>query len=149
VRLDPRLTLLISMALHELCTNAAKYGALSNNAGAVSLAWNAISNDDASKQLNLSWIETGGPEVKPPQNKGFGSRLIESAFAGEFGGSAAFDYRPDGLVCDIRVRLSAPPARSASGESGDHAAVTGANARRDPAAQVQSDAGRAEHAVSG
>ena len=110
VRLPPQMTLLMSLALHELCTNAAKYGALSNALGSISITWNTAKTAEGRNLLNLHWAETGGPPVQPPTRKGFGSRLIERALAMELGGVAAIDYRRDGVVCDISAPLSLEPA---------------------------------------
>lgn len=83
------------MALHELATNALKYGALSNDAGRVELRWEPVGED----RLRLSWRERGGPPVAPPGRKGFGSRLIERGLAHDLGGSVRIDYDPVGVVC--------------------------------------------------
>jgi two-component sensor histidine kinase len=110
VRLPPEMTLLMAMALHELCTNAAKYGALSNGEGTVSITWNTSVTAEGRRMLNLHWAESGGPRVKPPTRQGFGARLIERALASELGGTAAIDYRPEGVACDISAPLVAEPA---------------------------------------
>jgi two-component sensor histidine kinase len=125
VQLQPQLTLLISMALHELCTNAAKYGALSDGAGTVSISWAVTHDDDETERLNLRWAESGGPTVRPPKQKGFGSRLIENALGAELGGGATLDYRADGLVCSIRARLTGqrPPCITTGHGKGDSANV--------------------------
>jgi PAS domain S-box-containing protein len=93
---------LLTMALHELVTNAAKYGALSNDAGHVRVEWALVDNDRP--RLQLHWQETGGPIVKPPEKRGFGTRLIENAFTGEMG-RARFDFAPKGLECTIEIVL--------------------------------------------
>ena len=77
--LDSTKSVVVAMALHELATNAVKYGALSNGAGRVSIAWERQSQ---ANRVKLVWQESGGPEVCPPKQKGFGSHLIERAFAG-------------------------------------------------------------------
>jgi len=110
VRLPPQMTLLMSLALHELCTNAAKYGALSNALGSISITWDTAKTAEGQNLLSLHWAETGGPPVQPPTRKGFGSRLIERALATELGGVAAIDYRRDGVVCNISAPLSLEPA---------------------------------------
>ena len=101
VRLPPPLALAFVLALHELATNAVKYGALSNDAGRVQVAW-AV--EDASV-LRMRWEETGGPAVVEPARKGFGSKLIERALASELGGKAAIDYRPSGVVFEVEAPL--------------------------------------------
>ena len=94
----------LGLVLHELATNAAKYGALTSEAGIVSVSWNVEVIDGATKLL-LRWRERGGPEVKPPTRKGFGSRLIERSLAPN-GDSAVIDYDPRGLSCDIIMDLA-------------------------------------------
>lgn len=106
VRLSPRAALSLSMALHELATNAVKYGALSTPAGRVTLQWNLTPGPGA-ERLDLTWTESGGPPVTPPTQRGFGSRLIERGLAAELSGEAAIRFEPDGVVCHIRARLDA------------------------------------------
>ena len=100
VRLSPGLALSLSMILHELGTNAAKYGALSKPTGRVSLTWQRQDS-----HLHIVWRETGGPSVRPPERRGFGSRLIERGLSAELGGTAWIDYRPEGVVCEVNARL--------------------------------------------
>jgi PAS domain S-box-containing protein len=99
VELGPRTALSLAMAFHELATNAAKYGALSNNDGRLSVVWS-----EEGRRLVLTWTETGGPKVEPPSRRGFGSRLIERSITHELRGELSVDYAPQGLRC----RLSAP-----------------------------------------
>ncbi len=99
----------LSMVIHELCTNAVKYGALSVPDGRVSIDW-LISNDDP-KRFILSWVETGGPAVVEPERKSFGSRLIEKSLPGQLRGEARLQFRPEGLVCDVNIPLSAMQER--------------------------------------
>jgi two-component sensor histidine kinase len=80
VRLTPKQALSLSIALHELATNAAKYGSLSADAGKVDLTWE-VRDDGDGEMLHLVWIESGGPIVSPPTRTGFGSRLIERNLA--------------------------------------------------------------------
>jgi two-component sensor histidine kinase len=94
---------LLTMALHELATNAVKYGALSNSYGVVSLTWEVIGEEDA-QIVQLTWRELGGPLVVPPERKGFGSFLIERALQGG-GGDAKLDYNPNGLICTLSVAI--------------------------------------------
>jgi PAS domain S-box-containing protein len=104
VWLSAKMALSISMALHELATNAAKYGALSSHQGRVDISW--IARQHGSEcQLRLEWLESGGPAVVPPKRKGFGSRLIERGLAQELGGEARLEYRPAGLWCEITAQL--------------------------------------------
>ena len=99
VALSPQTALAFAMSLHELATNAAKYGALSSNEGRVELRW-AIEGDTGSR-LRMIWSERGGPLVKPPSREGFGTRLIQRGLAAELGGSVSLDYAEAGLVCTI------------------------------------------------
>lgn len=105
VKLPPKSTLAITMALHELATNAVKYGALSTRSGRASVRW-SIGTDLRESYLNITWAETGGPLVISPTRKGFGSRLIERGLAGELGGEAKIDYRETGVICWIRSPLT-------------------------------------------
>jgi len=100
LEISPRQTLALSMALHELATNATKYGALSRAGGRVSVRW----EKDGDK-LRLDWEESGGPAVSPPAHKGFGSRLIERLLASELGGEVKLDYDPAGVRCAITAQL--------------------------------------------
>jgi PAS domain S-box-containing protein len=95
-----------SLILHELCTNAAKYGALSNEEGRVALSWGL----DGEGALVFAWTERGGPPVKPPERRGFGSRLIERLAQVDLGGRAELAYEPEGLRC-----VCVMPAAGASG----------------------------------
>ncbi len=105
VRLQPGGALTMALVLHELATNALKYGALSNADGRVSLAW---TYDPATRLLEGSWTETGGPPVAEPTRKGFGSRLIERSLRGELKGEAVMDFRSEGLRCVLRAKLPEP-----------------------------------------
>lgn len=89
----------LAMVLHELATNAAKYGALSAPAGRVGITWSW--DDDA--HLVLQWTETGGPAVQEPRRRGFGTALIETTVGGQLGGTVSFDWATQGLVCRIRI----------------------------------------------
>lgn len=106
IRLSPKSALSLSMALHELATNAMKYGALSTPEGRVRVSW-APAPDPGAARVDLTWTETGGPPVAPPTQRGFGSRLIERGLAAELSGSAAIDFHPDGVVCRIRALTEA------------------------------------------
>ena len=106
LRLSPKTALSLSMALHELATNAMKYGALSTPEGRIRLTWDLVPEPGPAR-LDLTWTERDGPPVKPPADRGFGSRLIERGLAAELSGSAAIDFRPEGVVCRIRALLEA------------------------------------------
>jgi PAS domain S-box-containing protein len=101
LRLWPKSAVAVSMALHELCTNAIKYGALSVDSGRVAISW-AVDGD----RFRLQWQERGGPKVAPPTRKGFGSRLIERGLAAELRGEARLDYPPEGVVCTVDAPLA-------------------------------------------
>jgi light-regulated signal transduction histidine kinase (bacteriophytochrome) len=95
--LTPKSALSLSLALHELATNAAKFGSLSRTEGRVSVSWRVT--EDGS--LILIWRESGGPKVAPPTRRGFGSSLVERALALETGGRATIDFAPTGVVCEV------------------------------------------------
>jgi two-component sensor histidine kinase len=100
VPLSPTTAATLGLAVHELATNAAKYGALKSEGGHVSVRW---SWNDAG--LTWEWRETGGPRVEEPQRRGFGTKMIERALARQLGGEVAMEFFPEGLCC----RLTAPP----------------------------------------
>jgi two-component sensor histidine kinase len=108
VQLAPNATVSLGMAIHELVTNAVKYGALSVPGGSVAVAWSVRSeqrNGEAKRRLHLSWQERGGPPVAPPARRGFGSRLIERGLARELGGTARIDFAPEGVRCAMDLAL--------------------------------------------
>lgn len=107
VRVSGRAALAIAMALNELATNATKYGALSNEAGLVSLSWSLT--EDAS--LDLAWRESGGPPVTAPTQRGFGSLLIERSLAGQFRGSSVVSFPADGAQWAFTAPLAELQAR--------------------------------------
>jgi PAS domain S-box-containing protein len=100
VLLEPTTAQAVAVTLHELATNAAKYGSLSVANGVVDLKW----SHEANGRLHLRWEETGGPTVRPPTRSGFGGRIIEQMIA-QLKGESRFDWRADGLVCDISLRV--------------------------------------------
>ena len=104
VRLGPRSTLAVAMATHELCTNAAKYGALSQHGGQVEITWRTVPSPKGD-QLELRWAESGGPTVVAPARKGFGARLVEHGLAAQLGGEVHLVYEPYGVVCTVRAPL--------------------------------------------
>jgi PAS domain S-box-containing protein len=104
IGLTPQQSLGLSLVLHELGTNAVKYGALSDHAGRVRIAWRKEEGGDGTR-VRLSWRELGGPEVTPPPGRGFGSKLIEQACRYQLEGTVAFDYAPEGLRCEIAFPL--------------------------------------------
>jgi two-component sensor histidine kinase len=106
VRVSPKTAIVVAMALHELATNAAKYGALSTASGRVELGWTVRDN-----AIALEWREEGGPRVSAPTLTGFGSILLRRILAGQLGQAAEITYAPEGLTC----RLHAPVETSAAG----------------------------------
>jgi two-component sensor histidine kinase len=102
LRLGPQCAVALSMAMHELATNAVKYGALSVSSGHVEVYWHA---DDG--RFTLTWRERGGPAVTVPERRGFGSRMIERALAIQLSGTVTIDYQPAGVLCSIDAPLDA------------------------------------------
>ncbi len=105
VAVGARAALMLALALHELATNAAKYGALSAAGGTVDVAW-SITAGGGEPTLALVWRESGGPAVRPGTREGFGTRLIRRALAATVGGAATLDLPPGGAVCRIEAPLS-------------------------------------------
>ncbi|WFU35939.1 PAS domain S-box protein [Bradyrhizobium brasilense] len=99
VLLEPDVAQAVALIVHELATNAAKYGALSSNHGRIDVTWS-----DADRKLQLAWGETDGPKVEPPSRAGFGSKVIE-LMAAERKGTVSFDWPPEGVVCRIILPL--------------------------------------------
>ena len=97
--------LALTMALHELATNAAKYGALSNDRGHVRVQWRQL-NNGSHQEFRLNWTEAEGPPVTTPTRRGFGSRMIEQALASYFNGSAELAYEPSGLIFELKAPLA-------------------------------------------
>ena len=108
VQLRPKAALAFAMALHELSTNALKFGSLSDAAegGWVDINWTTHLG-----LLHLVWAERGGPVVAPPARRGFGSRLIERILAQDLGGTADLAFNPSGLVCSVKAALDDIEAR--------------------------------------
>ena len=107
VALDPRQALSVGMILHELATNAAKYGALSNEAGQITLA---ATGTGEGQMIELTWLEKGGPPVQEPEGAGFGLRLVRNETSYNLGGDALVEFRPDGLFVRLRFTRAAPAA---------------------------------------
>lgn len=105
VPLAPQTAVSVGMAIHELTTNAIKYGALSNEVGTIAVSWTADEGSDPAT-LHLEWRESGGPPVVPPDNRGFGSRMIEKGLAAELGGEVELSFPPQGVRCVIDAPLS-------------------------------------------
>ena len=99
-----KLAVSLGMAIHELTTNAAKYGALSVYGGKVHVTWSVTIEAEQHRTLNIEWLESGGPKVQKPKREGFGSRLLEIVLPGQIRAKTGIEYRPGG----VRVRLSVP-----------------------------------------
>jgi len=119
VRVPAKTAMTLALVLHELATNATKYGALSAPQGRVEIAWRRTSDDPP--HLALIWTETGGPPVGEPAGKGFGTTLLERSVAHDLGGSVALDFRREGLVAELELPLpradAAPQAAPALEQS--------------------------------
>jgi two-component sensor histidine kinase len=100
IDVSPKHALALSLALHELATNATKYGALSCPEGRVNVQWGAQEG-----MLQLHWEESGGPPVAPPTQRGFGSRLLEELVGRDLGGDTKLNYDVSGVRCSISARL--------------------------------------------
>ena len=106
VALMPKLGLAMAMAIHELASNAAKYGALSTPTGRLAVTWQMSGNGEG-RTLNLTWEETGGPAVEQPSRRGFGTTLIERTLQHEFDAVVRREFLPLGLRCTIEIPLTA------------------------------------------
>ena len=115
LRLRPRAALTLAMVLHELAINAAKYGALATPDGRIAIDW-TILDENNDPRLQLTWRETGGPPVEPPERKGFGSVLIERSIKQELNGTAELLFDRSGLTCTMKVPLAAPHGEPGAGE---------------------------------
>jgi two-component sensor histidine kinase len=101
VTLEPYTAQAVAISLHELATNAAKYGSLSAADGRVEIAWSRT----ADGRLSLRWIESGGPPVTPPTHRGFGTSIVENML-GQLRGEVRFDWSDQGLTCEIALPLA-------------------------------------------
>ena len=111
--LPPKAAIAVSLILHELATNAAKYGALSNAAGYVNLAWQTDGD-----RVRLQWMEHDGPPVTPPEREGFGTKVVSRAFGAEFAPEVNFDFQPEGLrFCLAFTATEAPDASPGSDDA--------------------------------
>lgn len=113
IQLLPATAQTVALALHELITNSAKYGALSAQSGRLRVDWEAQAG-----LLKIGWAETGGPRVEKPTTRGFGTRSVIASIESQLGGKAEFDWRAEGLVCDLQVPLS--PHRMAADQIALH-----------------------------
>jgi two-component sensor histidine kinase len=106
VSLGPNAAVTLAMAFHELATNAAKYGALSAKGGQVEVDWRLL-DIGGRTLLEIAWAERGGPPVRPPSRRGFGTQFVQRALAREFDGAVSLQFAPTGLNCCMRLPLSA------------------------------------------
>lgn len=106
VILSPTSAHALGLILHELATNASKYGALSTEAGHIEISWNVI-HEPGRDRVKMEWVERGGPSVSPPRHKGFGSRLIETSLSHSLGGSADLRYGACGFSATLNVPIEA------------------------------------------
>ena len=100
INVGPAAVLPLAMILNELCTNAVKYGALSDQHGRVDIT---ATLDDTGKQFLLRWAESGGPAVTEPKRRSFGTRLIEHSFVSQLQGQAQLTFEPTGVVCVLSI----------------------------------------------
>lgn len=105
VVVQPKAAITMTLAVHELATNAIKYGALSNESGSVTLRWGEVDGT-----LHLRWQEAGGPPVLPPTKRGFGTTMVERALAREFGGNVELQFLAQGVICIIDLPLKSSEA---------------------------------------
>lgn len=108
VLLDASAVTAFSMIVHELVTNATKYGALSVSPGRISIRW----RDDGQGTVHLEWKESGGPVVEPPRRRGFGSQLLSRTVELQVGGTAQVEFEPDGVRCSMTFPVAQRPAAS-------------------------------------
>ncbi len=104
--LPPRVATVMSMAIHELATNALKYGALSIPAGRLRVAWRTAVVSESVRSLHIHWQESGGPRVAPPTRRGFGRELIEGGITHECEGTVRLEFHPEGVQCTIDLPLA-------------------------------------------
>jgi PAS domain S-box-containing protein len=112
VFLSPDRAQAVALALHELATNAAKYGALSCAAGQVAVGWTLDG-----RTLALRWVETRGPRVRPPTVQGFGTRILSASIRQQVGGNVDWDWRPEGLHCTLSIPCGGREPASRNGHA--------------------------------
>jgi two-component sensor histidine kinase len=111
--LGPEAAQALSMALHELTTNAAKHGALSTDDGRVSVRWGRVPNGPLDARVRIEWRETAGPPVRPPEKPGCGMEVIRDLIPYELGGTVELVFAPGGVRCDLDIPLARPPGGQA------------------------------------
>ena len=114
--LNPEVALALTMIVHELTTNAIKYGALSDDAGRVHIDWSVNAREDCDV-LSLTWRERGGPPVAPPSSEGFGTRLIRTGITSKRGTAVDLRFEPEGVVCALEVMLECGAHHEPSAEA--------------------------------
>jgi PAS domain S-box-containing protein len=107
IELDSTTALSLGLVFHELATNATKYGALSSETGRLQVKWELIGEDH--NTVSIDWVESGGPPVRTPRRRGFGSRLIEGSVQGRLGGTIEMDFAREGLRCRMTFQLPREP----------------------------------------
>jgi two-component sensor histidine kinase len=107
IMVTPRVALTLALGLHELTTNASKYGALSAPAGRIEVRWQIERRPSQRPLLRIEWRERDGPPVRAPERQGFGTRFIMGSVASELQGHAKLDYDPAGVVCTMEIPLDA------------------------------------------
>jgi two-component sensor histidine kinase len=125
LQLPPKHALAIGLSLHELATNAVKYGALSVETGRIEVSWQ-VRRQAEGRMLEMRWAEMGGPPVQPPSRRGFGSRLIDRSIRTELQGTVEPDFLPSGLRVTIRIPL--PQERPPWDAAGSGSEALGQNA---------------------
>lgn len=126
LQLPPQTAVTLALAMHELATNAVKYGALGAPDGRVHVGWHLVEQaGEGVPRLELMWAETGGPPVVPPKRRGFGSRMLEQGLAGEIGGTVRLEFAADGLRCHINAPLPGAHGQAPLPGAGGAPAATG------------------------
>jgi two-component sensor histidine kinase len=118
LHLRPTAAQALGLVIHELATNAVKYGALSTLSGRLAIDWSLTHGPDEGQRLRLRWVERGAQQVSPPTRKGFGTTVIRSSVERQLGGRIALDWLRDGLACEISI----PAVQIISGQGGERIA---------------------------
>ena len=121
ILLSPAMAQTLALTLHELVTNAAKHGALSVSSGSVALRWNVLPDT-----IDFDWIESGGPEVKPPSRRGYGTRVFKAGIEQQLKGTLDFRWLPGGLQCRLSIPRSADMAPKTDGANAHAPSANGA-----------------------
>lgn len=120
INLTPRAGMALSLTIHELTTNAVKYGALSSAAGRLDVHWDVTGGGGGVPVLRIDWTEANGPPVSPPSRNGFGAILIERALTHEFDARVKREFQPSGLVCRIEMALTDEVSHAVVAEGGSN-----------------------------